>query len=48
MGQPTVGLAFGAWKDLSTSAWLGDQPEADYTILMGANTYRLMSIWPRS
>jgi dihydrofolate reductase len=22
--------------------WLGDQPEADYTILMGANTYRLM------
>jgi dihydrofolate reductase len=24
-------------------AWLGDQPEADYTILMGANTYGLMS-----
>src|SRR5262245_53774447 len=24
-------------------AWLGDQPEAAYTILMGANTYRLMS-----
>jgi dihydrofolate reductase len=24
-------------------AWLGDQPEADYTILIGANTYRLMS-----
>jgi dihydrofolate reductase len=23
-------------------AWLGDQPEGDYTILMGANTYRLM------
>jgi dihydrofolate reductase len=23
--------------------WLGDQPEADYTVLMGANTYRLMS-----
>jgi dihydrofolate reductase len=23
-------------------AWLGDQPEADYTLLMGANTYRLM------
>src|SRR5689334_24423705 len=23
-------------------AWLGDQPEADFTILMGANTYRLM------
>ena len=22
--------------------WLEDQPEADYTILMGANTYRLM------
>jgi dihydrofolate reductase len=24
-------------------AWLGDQPEATYTILMGANTYRLVS-----
>ena len=24
-------------------AWLGDQPEKDYTLLMGANTYRLMS-----
>jgi dihydrofolate reductase len=24
-------------------AWLGDQPEAGHTILMGANTYRLMS-----
>lgn len=24
-------------------AWLGDQPEADRTVLMGANTYRLMS-----
>lgn len=23
--------------------WLGEQPERDYTILMGANTYRLMS-----
>jgi hypothetical protein len=23
--------------------WLGDQPEADYTVLMGANTYRLLS-----
>lgn len=23
-------------------AWLGDQPERDFTILMGANTYRLM------
>jgi dihydrofolate reductase len=23
-------------------AWLGDDPEADYTVLMGANTYRLM------
>jgi dihydrofolate reductase len=23
--------------------WLGDQPEADYVILMGATTYRLMS-----
>lgn len=22
--------------------WLGDQPERDYTVLMGANTYRLM------
>jgi len=24
-------------------AWLGDQPEADYTVLMGANTYRVLS-----
>ena len=24
-------------------AWLGDQPEASSTVLMGANTYRLMS-----
>ncbi|MEP7045882.1 MAG: dihydrofolate reductase family protein [Ilumatobacteraceae bacterium] len=24
-------------------AWLGNQPEADHTVLMGANTYRLMS-----
>jgi dihydrofolate reductase len=24
-------------------AWLGDQPEADYTILMGATTYRVRS-----
>ncbi len=23
--------------------WLGQQPEGDYTILLGANTYRLMS-----
>jgi len=23
--------------------WLGDQPEASHTLLMGANTYRLMS-----
>jgi dihydrofolate reductase len=24
-------------------AWLGEQPEADYTVLMGATTYRVMS-----
>jgi hypothetical protein len=24
-------------------AWEGDQPEADYTVLMGATTYRVMS-----
>ena len=24
-------------------AWLGEQPEANYTVLMGATTYRLMS-----
>ena len=24
-------------------AWLEDEPEADYTVLIGANTYRLMS-----
>jgi dihydrofolate reductase len=34
------------WWDLEGPkylAWLGEQPEADYTVLMGANTYRLMS-----
>src|SRR5215469_11276554 len=24
-------------------AWLGEQPEADYTVLLGATTYRIMS-----
>ena len=24
-------------------AWLGEQPEADYTVLMGATTYRVMA-----
>ena len=24
-------------------AWLGESPEANYTVLMGANTYRIMS-----
>src|SRR3954467_5024480 len=24
-------------------AWLGDQPEAEYVVLLGAKTYRLMS-----
>ena len=24
-------------------AWLGERPEADHRVLMGANTYRLMS-----
>ena len=24
-------------------AWLGNQPEADHNVLMGANTYRVMS-----
>ena len=24
-------------------AWLGEEPEADYTVLMGATTYRVMS-----
>jgi dihydrofolate reductase len=24
-------------------AWLGEQPESDYTVLMGATTYRVMS-----
>jgi dihydrofolate reductase len=24
-------------------AWLGEQPEADFTVLMGATTYRVMS-----
>jgi dihydrofolate reductase len=30
-------------EGLEYLAWLGDQPEADYTVLMGANTYRLLS-----
>jgi dihydrofolate reductase len=42
-GQPTLGLAGGALEGPQYLAWLGEQPEADYTILMGANTYRLMS-----
>ncbi len=28
-------------------AWLGEQPERDYTMLMGATTYRLMSGSPK-
>src|SRR5207245_5630513 len=28
-------------------AWLGQQPEADYTVLMGANTYHLSHVWKR-
>jgi hypothetical protein len=27
-------------------ARLGDQPEADYTVLMGAKTYRSYPAWP--
>ena len=30
-------------EGLEYLAWLGDQPEADYTVLMGANTYRVLS-----
>ena len=28
-------------------AWLGESPEADYTVLMGANTYHLSHVWKR-
>ena len=31
------------WWGPEDLAWLGRQPERDHTILMGANTYRLMS-----
>jgi hypothetical protein len=27
-------------------AWLEDQPEAEYTVLMGANTYRFAEVRP--
>jgi len=27
--------------------WLGESPEADYAVLMGANTYRLSHAWKR-
>lgn len=30
-------------EGLEYLAWLGDQPEAGYPVLVGANTYRLMS-----
>jgi dihydrofolate reductase len=42
MAQPTVGLAGGGLEGPEYLAWLGDQLEEDYTVLMGANTYRLM------
>src|SRR4051794_18770038 len=29
-------------------AWLGESPEADYAVLMGANTYRLMHGFAKS
>ena len=41
--RPTAGRAGGGSKDPSTSRGWERQPEADYTVLMGANTYRLMS-----
>jgi hypothetical protein len=33
----------GWWGGPEYLAWLEDQPEADSTVLMGSNTYRLMS-----
>ena len=40
---PKAGRAGGGWKARSTPGWLGEQPEADHTVLMGASTYRIMS-----
>ncbi len=37
------GRAGGAWKGPEYLAWLAEAPEADYTVLMGATTYRVMS-----
>ena len=39
----TAGRAGGDWKDPEYLVWLGEQPEAEYTVLMGATTYRVMS-----
>ena len=40
---PRAGRAGGGSKDPSTSRGWAEQPEADYTVLMGATTYRVMS-----
>ena len=38
-----AGRAGGDWKGRSTSRGWASSPEADHTVLMGANTYRVMS-----
>src|SRR5213595_219714 len=43
MARGREGLARWGLEGPEYLAWLGQQPERDYTILMGANTYRLMS-----
>ena len=42
-GAAEGGPGFGGLQGPEYLAWLGEQPERDDTILMGANTYRLMS-----
>ena len=41
--RPTAGRAGGGWKDPSTSRGWDSSPKPDYTVLMGATTYRVMS-----
>ena len=42
-GPPRAGRAGGGSKDRSTSRGWASSRKRDYTVLMGANTYRLMS-----
>jgi dihydrofolate reductase len=43
MPRPTAGRGWWGLQGPEYLAWLGEQPERDYTVLMGATTYRVMS-----